>query len=258
MFKIISTGWNIHPDFIETTLRSIGKQSRDDYHISIAYEATGHDDPAVRQIYNCIDRYLVKSGHVIIRYPEDGYLFDVRNRYEATMAAEPEDDDIIVTLDLDGDSFTHPDVLGRLHDVYSDPSILLTYGSYRPIPFDAGCEQASEYPPEVVAERSYRRFGRVYFNHLRTMKGKVFNAIPVDQFQYSAQSERFGQWYTKGNDVEFTLSGLELVGPRFAVLPDILMDYNSVNPNSAWRIASGEINDCVLDFMARPPLPQTF
>lgn len=255
-FKIISTGWNIDPAFIETTLNSIKAQTVTDYYVSVAYEATGRRDPAVQKLGDLTSLGLNGSG--IIRYPENGYLYDVRNRYEATVAADIQDEDIIVTLDLDGDAFTTANVLAHLVEVYKDPNILLTYGSYRSVPFSSTCSQAEAYPDEVVANRSYRAYGLHLFNHLRTMKGKVFNSIPVDQFHFSENHAKAGQWYTKANDLSFTFCGLERVGPRFAVLPDILMDYNSENPNSAWRIASGEIDECALDFLSRPPLDQLF
>ena len=167
---------------------------------------------------------------------------------------EPDDDDIIVTLDLDGDTFAHPDVLAHLLDYYADDT-LLTYGNYEPVPPDPGCPPVLAYPEGVVAARSYRAFREVRFNHLRTMKGRVFKAIPVEQFQFASGPKR-GQWYTKGNDVEFTFCGLELVGRRFKVIDEVLLHYNSINPNSNWRIAPRETDECIADFFNRPPLEE--
>lgn len=194
-----------------------------------------------------------RMWRVAVRYPGD-YFLDVRTRYEATMAGGLDDDAIVVTLDLDGDRLAHPDVLAHLVDYYADGT-LLTYGNYEPVPFDAGCPPVLAYPEEIVEARSYRAFGEVRFNHLRTMKGRVFKAIPVEQFQF-AKGPKAGQWYTKGNDVEFTFCGLELVGPRFKMIDEVLLHYNSINPNSNWRIAPGETHECLRDFLSRPPLEE--
>lgn len=250
MFKIISTGWNCI-EFAEQTLRSIKEQSCQDFQVSIAYEAT--DAGEVDVLRDIVNRMGFEDQLMAVRWPS-AYLFDVESRYVATVATNPQDNDIIVTLDLDGDAFAHPDVLAHLLEYYSEDT-LLTYGNYEPLPPDAGCPAVSHYPPDVVATRSYRQFGEVRFNHLRTMKGCVFNAIPVEQFQFAAGPKQ-GQWYTKGNDVEWTFCGLELVGNRFKVIDEVLLHYNSINPNSNWRIAPGETHECLRDFLNRPPLEE--
>ena len=253
MFKIVTTGWNC-VEFAEQTLRSIEDQTCRDFQVSIAYEsATPYGSGEGEKLLDIITQVAI--GQVLVEIREPGhYLHDVHTRYEATMATEPEDDDIIVTLDLDGDTFAHPDVLAHLLDYYADDT-LLTYGNYEPVPPDPGCPPVLAYPEDVVAARSYRAFREVRFNHLRTMKGRVFKAIPPEQFQFAAGPKK-GQWYTKGNDVEFTFCGLELVGPRFKVIDEVLLHYNSINPNSNWRIAPRETDECIADFFNRPPLEE--
>lgn len=253
MFKIISTGWNC-VDFAEQTLASIAAQTCRDYQVSVAYEsATRRGLGEIKRVEEAIAESGFEDAILVVREPGE-YLHDVRTRYEATMISDPADDDIIVTLDLDGDCLAHPDVLANLLDYYADDT-MLTYGNYEPVPFDEGCPPVLHYPEEVVAGRSYRAFREVRFNHLRTMTGRVFKAIPTEQFQF-ATGPKAGEWYTKGNDVEFTFCGLELVGRRFKVIDEVLLHYNSVNPNSNWRIAPEQTWECVEDFFNRPPLEE--
>src|SRR5580698_10547443 len=103
MFKIISTGWNC-AEFAEQTLRSIAEQSCRDFQVSIAYEAaTPYGSGEGEKLIDIISHVAIGPTLVEIREPGH-YLHDVRTRYEATMATEPADDDIIVSLDLDGDA----------------------------------------------------------------------------------------------------------------------------------------------------------
>lgn len=253
VFKVISTGWNCL-EFAEQTLASIQSQTCRDFQVSIAYEsATAMGSGEISNLRGTIEDSGLEDVILCVREPGH-YLHDVRSRYEATMATNPADDDIIVTLDLDGDELAHEDVLEHLLVYYADGA-LLTYGNYAPVPPDDGCPPVLHYPEDVVARRAYREFREVRFNHLRTMKGRVFKSIPVEQFQFSAGPKR-GEWYTKGNDVEFTFCGLERVGRRFRVIDEVLMHYNSINPNSNWRIAPEETWECVNDFLNRPPLEE--
>jgi hypothetical protein len=248
VFKIICCGWNC-AEFIETTLKSIDEQTCQDFQVSIGYEGTDEGRTVISNWWLTHNQDKWKFSF----HAEPHYLFDVRSRYEAVLATDPQDDDIIIFLDIDGDKFAHPQVLEHLLEYYSDDT-LLTYGSYQPYPPSSTCSPAMAYPEDIIANRSYRAFGQIYFNHLRTMKGKVFKAIPEDQYKWAGMD----RWYEKGCDVIFTLSGLELVGRRHKVIEETLMLYNSENPNSAWRVDPAGINSCTHDFMGRPPLPQMF
>ena len=249
VFKIICCGWNC-AEFMEQTLRSIETQTCDDYRVMISYATKNTHDDGVLVINDWLNSHDHR-WHAMIRHES---IMDVQNRYEAAKGLDIKDDDIVITLDLDGDELAHPQVLDHLLEYYSDGT-LLTYGNYVSKPFDGGCPPVLAYPEDVIANRSYRSFRNVYFNHLRTMKGLVFNAIPEEQFHFAEGTHR-GEWYWKGNDVQWTFCGLELVGRRHKVIPEVLMYYNSINPNSNWRIAPNMTEECNADFFARPPLEE--
>ena len=248
-FRIISCGWQAGY-FPLTTLQSIEEQTCRDFTVSIGYE--GYDEAN-----NAIRNWV--AGHEPARYVYDfredpsTFLYDNHSRYKAITNMPLDDEDVIIFLDIDGDKFWHPHVLSNLIDYYSDGT-LLTYGSYQPYPDSPTCSPAQPYPDHIIESRDYRAFGLLWFNHLRTMKGKVFKAIPQDQFKWAGTND----WYPKGCDVTFTISGLELVGRRHKVITETLMGYHSENPNSAWRVNPREIDNCTKDFMSRPKLDQVF
>jgi len=177
--------------------------------------------------------------------------FAVQNQVEAIAALAPEDDDIVVFLDLDGDMFAHPDVLAHLGTYYADGT-LVTYGSYRPVPYAATCSPAIPFPPEVVKANAYRKHmltSGCCFNHLRTMKGRVVKAIPLDRFHWPD-----GRWYQAGTDYIFMTAALELAGGRYKCVEEILLHYNHANPNADNLSHPAVADACTQNTLRRPPL----
>lgn len=248
MFKIISVGWNC-ADVFERTLRSVEEQTRDDYEICVVYDGGDGGGHQLEQWnYGHDDRWSF--------WENTEQLHAVRNQYEGIQSMAPADEDIIVFLDLDGDQLAHPGVLQRLFDYYADDTFL-TYGSYRPVPDPGTCPPAIAFPADVITNNSYRQHlingGSCCFNHLRTMKGKVFNAIPEDRFKWPN-----GEWYIAGTDYLFMISGLELAGGRHKFIEETMMLYNSANPYAEHRSHSADANACINDLLNRPalqPLP---
>lgn len=246
MFKIISTGWEC-ADFIERTLVSVLVQTREDWEIMIIDDASS--DPRQAQI---IRQWCRDHDERWLHHINKERKGTVRNQVEGIRAMDPEDDDIIVFLDLDGDQLAHPNVLQHLADAYSDDT-LVTYGSLEPVPFVATCGNAKPFPRNVVRTNSYRQHIAEHgatFNHLRTMKGKVFWAISEDQFHW--QDGR--GWYEHGTDYIFMIAALELANGRYKYIPETLLLYNHANPNADYLIRSKDSPLCVEDYLSRPQL----
>jgi hypothetical protein len=254
VFKILSAGWNC-AEFMKQTIESIESQRNVEWEAFLAYEANGRDDEGwgivMATIANDPDYF---RGWANI--PPDEYLFDIQNRVRALQLFEIEDDDIIVFLDLDGDKFAHPYVLDKLTEYYSDGT-LTTYGSYDWEPHTPGPSPALPFPEHVVHSNTYRNWIRANgqtFNHLRTMKGRIFNNIPVDNFKWPGTNE----WYRNGTDYLFTVPALELAGGRYKCIEEVLMIYNEGNPLSNVHLDWRETVRCVTNYLQRPaytPLP---
>ena len=246
MFKIISAGWNCS-NFIERTLRSVEMQTREDWEILVVYDRSS-DDGAGK-----ITRWCEMREDPRWKYQcNDDQRFAVRNQYEGLRSLAPEPDDICVFLDLDGDQLAHPQVLDRLAQCYEDDT-LVTYGSYKPIPDPGTTQPAKPYPPWVVASNCYRPYilngGETCFNHLRTMKGKVFNAIPESYFKWDN-----GDWYTAGTDYTFMVAALELAGGRYKCVGEVFLLYNHDNPHADNKEHPEETGRCVIDSLNKAPL----
>ncbi len=244
-FKIVSTGWQC-ADWIDQTLVSVESQTLSNWDIWITYDPS--DDDGAKIIQEWCDTRDERWNYQI----NPNRRFAVQNQYEAIKSLQVEDDDIVIFLDLDGDRLAHDRVLERLASFYED-NTLVTYGSYVPVPAVGPPGRIEPYPAQVVRERSYRRFTLdrgCYFNHLRTMKGRIVNNIPLSNFQWDD-----GQWYQVGVDYVYMMAALELANGRYKCIKETLLLYNHANP-LADNISHGQAGkSCVLDCLSRPPLP---
>lgn len=249
-YKIVSTGWNC-AEWLEQTLRSVESQSVDNWDIWIIYDPS--DDDGAWRVRSWCDERDERWNYTI----NDERRFAVRNQYDAVRNLNPESEDVVIWLDLDGDMFAHVDVLKHLGSYYEEADKpLLTYGSYRAIP-DAGTSPAAvPFPDDVVSSGSYRsqmRTGICCFNHLRTMKGKVVNAIPETQFKF-AKGPQAGQWYTTAGDYVFMACALELADGRYRVIEEVLLHYNHNNPYADYLMNSVASFATTNDFLCRPSI----
>lgn len=249
-FKIISTGWKCAP-YALSTLESIAKQRQDNWDLCVVV------DPSPDGTEDLVQEWSEKhegDNDIHLIFPE-AQQRAVRNQVEALQALDPADDDVVIFLDLDGDRFAHRDVLQSLTTYYQDDT-LVTYGNYKPVPRNPGCQPPKPYPDEVVEMNSYRDYTlRVYccFNHLRTMKGVIANNIPMGQFRFCSGPDR-GRWYTAGTDYAFMMAGLELAGGRYKCLQEVLCLYNSGNPHADHKEHGKESTRCHMDILRQPVL----
>lgn len=246
MFKIVSVGWQC-AQFLEQTLQSVVQQTCDDWEIMVVYDQST-DDGAMK-VWNWCDRDPYWR-HFILNLDQ---RFAVQNQYLALKSLDVQDDDIVVFLDLDGDMLAHPDVLTHLLEYYADGT-LLTYGNYRPVPYVTTCPPAVPFPDEVVRGASYRNFMVTgqgsCFNHLRTMKGRVWKAIPEYQFKWNDRDE----WFENGTDYVFMTAGLELVAGRYKCIEEVLCLYNHDNPLADNITHPASTHSGVQNLLLRPPL----
>lgn len=160
------------------------------------------------------------------------------NQCYAIAASEPDPDDVIVIVDGD-DYLAHDDVLNVLAGYYKNDEVELTYGSYEPDPPSDTCPKVMPYPEKVAKERSFRNYTRrrgCLFNHLRTFRYRAFAQIDQEtNFKWPD-----GTWFDFGVDFAFMIPLLEIAGPNYRFIPDVLLMYNSENPASDWRRSASE------------------
>lgn len=129
---------------------------------------------------------------------------------------------------LDGDDFLpNEKVLERFEEIYSDPDVWLTYGNYKPYPYDTGQTLASAYDKQCIEHRDFRTAGQK-FNHPITFRKFLFDKILEEDLQ-----KKDGQWFTGGYDYAIMVPMLEMCGgEHYRFVNETLYYYNAVNPIS--------------------------
>lgn len=152
------------------------------------------------------------------------------NLYE--MIHSCEDEEIIVTVDGD-DWLAHSFVLQKLNEVYSDPNVWMTWGSYVDVPQNSrGCSKP--YPENVVKNRSFRTHPWC-MSHLRTYYKWLFAKIKKEDLLAPD-----GTFFNSAWDVAKMMPMIEMCGPRGKYIHDVLYCYNNNNPISDFRVRAEE------------------
>ena len=239
-FKIISCGYKAGP-WLERCAESIAAQTYRNFDVIFVDDASPGDEGAI------LNRIMYEQNKTFDMRLEDGgdswkrgwfvteraeNVGPLQNQHEAIHHICEDDDDVIVIVDSD-DFLAGPRALRRLASYYDD-NTLLTYGNYRPVPRSKTCPPVRRYPPEVIAQRSFREFTRThgpYFNHLRTYRYGLYKSVDPDVY-----FKRDGKWLRNSIDLAAMLPMLEAAGTRHKMIEDVLLHYNSENPLSYWRI----------------------
>lgn len=220
-FKIISVGWNCPAEAIQTA-QSIECQAIPNWRAHLVVDGPP-SEPMETAVQNWCDTHDERWTYTLHSESRGA----VRNQYEGIRAMEPDDEDVIVFLDLDGDQLAHHKVLNRLEHYYQN-DILMTYGSYYPAsnPKNFVCP-VSSYPEKVVRDNTYREDAQysTRYNHLRTAKWKLLQHVPISHFQFHD-----GAWIFSPADLIVMMGCLELAGGRYRAIDETLVLYNDLQP----------------------------
>lgn len=243
----VVTAFRNRGDLLERSLYSIGTQTDSNFGVLIGDDHS--DDPKVAEVLDSLGDSGLPPNWSVHRRPER--LSVVGNQATLIRSVPMAPEDVLVFLDGD-DRFAHPEVLSRLREVYSDPHVDLTYGSYQADPPNDGCLPARPIPTEVCAVRGgYRKWyaaNGTAWNHLRTFRRRIFDAIPDSYMRVN------GQWLEGGADYALMTPALELAGGRHRFIPETLALYTSDRPDAEWRTVSEGINFTHRYVRRRPPL----
>lgn len=222
-FKLVMTGRG-HPDWAAEALDSVAAQLETEDRFDVCMV-----DDASEDLFEMLADYGQRYGWMFLRRDERAY--GLANQVYAWEMLQPEDEDVIVWVDLD-DRLAVPDALQRVRGYY-EQGALLTYGSYRPFPADhpnaESCRPAKPYDPLIVRTRAYR--GTIqWFNHLRTCSWEVLRRISDSELRRSD-----GNYFRANTDRAVFFPALELAGVWSAFIPDVLYEYRCDSEDAVWR-----------------------
>lgn len=232
-------------DLLDRCLQSIAEQTDHDFGVVVADDASTDTDVA-----DVMVRWAREQpGWLMVTRVER--LGTLHNQVDAIRAAPMAADDVIVFVDGD-DRLAHPGALERVRAEYQSGPVELTYGSYQPDPPSSTCPAVRPIPADVCRRRGgYRQWARrngTVWNHLRTMRRRIFDAIPVSYFV------RDGVWLQTCPDHALMTPALELAGGRHRMIDDTLLLYTSDRPDAEWRVGGEPELRNYPWVMSRPPL----
>lgn len=208
--------------YYEKNLNSIFAQHYDNYYVIYI------DDCSTDQTASLVEQYvhnhtMEHKVRIIKNTHRRGALANI---YYAVH--ECADDKIIVTLDGD-DWFAHDGVLAKLNEVYSNPRVWMTYGSYTLFPDEGRKGCCAPIPPAIVKANAFREC-KWLSSLLRTFYAGLFKRIA---YQDLLHNESF---FPMAWDLAFMFPMLEMCGDRFAYIPEILYVYNIASPINDYKI----------------------
>ncbi len=211
---IIVRSYN-NKDWYNRNLDSILSQNYTNYRVLY------YDDASSDNTGGLVEAYLQTNdpaGKVILICNQER-LYSMENLYIGACLCEKNE----VIVDMDGDDwFFHDDVLSSLNEVYADPDVWMTYGSYITYP-DNWIGIASEVPQEVIDQNIYRNTGGC-ISHLRTYYAGLFQKIKKEDLFYH------GNFVTTAQDVAYIVPMMEMGGKHSRYISKILYVYNRANP----------------------------
>jgi hypothetical protein len=146
----------------------------------------------------------------------------MKNIYRAIRSSGASPDDVIAIVDIDDQ--LRPNALRKIEEVYRDPNVMLTYGSY----VTESTGKLGRHNGEIKGNVREERWTT---SHLRTFRKKLFDAIPIDDFMMG------GNWVMTAGDLAIMLPAIELAGiDRTRYIKERLYIYNNRNPNNDHKV----------------------
>ncbi|MBS0604825.1 MAG: glycosyltransferase [Verrucomicrobia bacterium] len=219
-FVIIIPSYN-NTEWVEKNLVSVFRQKYDNYRVIYIDDAS--TDGTLARVNELIARENMPHRVDVIHNETNKGACE--NIYRAVHTCRDEE----IALVLDGDDwFAHDRVLQRLNEVYADPDIWMTYGSYIEYP-SYGYTVANfsqPLPKKVIQKNSVRDYTRTHWclSQMRTFYSSLFKKIKTRDLQWE------GKYYDATYDLAFMIPMAEMAGEHVKFLKEILYIYNRATP----------------------------
>lgn len=239
-FKIIVIGGPAEK-YIDRCLQSIKDQSNSNWECQVVLT------PSNDKTFEIAKRYENEKIKVCL---SDKDSFVIKNFQKALDLLNPEDDDIICTVDAD-DWLANTDVLTTIDKYYMEnPELLVTYGSWQVYPsYTNIASNCFKYESKDFQKGIRKTFFRG--THFRTLKYKVFKNINQNEFVDSKTNEV----YKAAGDAAIMIPALEMVGEeRSKFIPEILYVYNRETEFNEDKEKRQLSIDATLDISNKPVL----
>ncbi len=219
-FVLIIPSYN-NSEWVERNLRAVFEQKYDNYRVIYIDDAS--TDNTLDKAQKLIAEYQVEHRVQLIH--NESNRGATENIYRAVHSCE--DGEIVILYDGD-DWFAHDRVLYRLNEIYADPAVWVSHGSYTDYPTYryVVANLAQPLPKKVIKKNQIREFTRKhwYLHHLRTFYAGLFKQIHLEDVLYE------GKFCDAAYDVAFMVPMVEMAGKHLKFVDDVLYIYNRATP----------------------------
>lgn len=231
---IVTTLYNAAP-FIEQCIGSIMGQSYKNFKCYITDDiSTDNSVSLVRNLIDGDDRFVLIENKEKMFQPGN---YDQVIRHNESIG----DDDVIVEIDGD-DWLPNSKVLQYVHDLYSDPEVWITNGSFRYSNGQHGFSSKQHIGPNMRALP-------MTCSHLRTWRAFLWRNIEVDDLK-----DENGQYWHVTGDLSFMYPMLEMSGDEhYRFVTENLYVYNEANPLNDHKVNMSTVNVVAQKIRAKQP-----
>ena len=173
-----------------------------------------------------VEMQTMRDFKISLSIDQEPRKYLLKNTIDTARECRADSDDVFVFLDAD-DWLADENAFEIIQNAYEDSSrLLLTYGSYCNLSDNKKGKFCGPYlPGEDFAASQWRG------SHLKTMKKKLFDAIPEDRFKDEDE-----KYFKCCADRALMIPAMELAGyERIKWVETILYCYNDLNPASCWK-----------------------
>lgn len=204
-FIIISTAHN-KGKWIEYNISSIRQQSFQNFLAIYGYDASSDD--TLQRLTDTLS-YIKDDRFVLYENPKPGSFLNcfmgTYNYLKSKGLVNPED----IIVEVDGDDWLlHSFVLQYLNDIYSDPTIWMTYGQYVAYPDGGyGSHIYLQLEDSTDARNAYRQ-DTFPFSHLKTYKAHLLDRVEESDLI----DPDTGKYFAAAGDFALCMPMVEMAG----------------------------------------------
>jgi len=238
-FKVIVPSFN-SLDFIEKTLKSIESQTFKDFDVCVI------DDCSTIIGQREIIRTYCERNHwkSIFHDKNYGALYGLVGGIKALQC---EDDDVVIVIDGD-DWLAHEHAFEKLHQVYSENDIYLTWGQCEVFPAGKTPMRYAQPIPDMIIDQKLFRDIPFVFWHPGTFKYRLWRSIKDADLR-----DTDGEYFRIMKDKATLFPMLEMAGKKIKFIGETLYIYNISNPLNDYATTPIEEIDRVDDMLKASP-----
>jgi glycosyltransferase involved in cell wall biosynthesis len=230
---ILTTTFNCQ-EYVERSLASIMSQTFKDFTCYIT------DDMSTDNTREVVKKFIKDDPRFILI--ENQQKFYQPGNYDQIIRWRNIDGEEIC-VEVDGDDWLpHSGVLEKINEVYKDPNVWMTSGSFK---YHNGNPGFASPPTSMDKVRS----GAFTLSHLRTWKAWLWKKIDEKDLR-----DENDWYYEVAGDLAFMYPMVEMCGlEHFKFIPDHLYVYNGANPINDHKVSFEKVQRVVNIFRAKQP-----